>query len=253
MFKTFIGLIFAVFCGLSMSDEPRLTIAAASDLRFALPELIAIFVEKKDETVDVVYGSSGRFYAQIRNGAPFDVYFSADIAYPKDLVERGFVVGPVIPYAVGRLVLWRKTLGGKVKAFTFDDLLRPDITHIAIANPRHAPYGQRAEEALRAAGVWEQVESKLVIGENVAQAAQYVDSGAAQVGIIALSLALAPSMADKGAYSIIPDSQHELLEQGLVLTKSGAVKPAARRFVEFLSSIEARAVLRRHGFLLPGE
>ena len=229
----------------------KITIAAAADLKFALDEIVALFGKAHPaDRVETVYGSSGKFQTQIRQGAPFDLYFSADIAYPRALKEEGFAASEVQPYAVGRIVLWCPSRdAGKM---TLADLADPSIRKIAIANPKHAPYGKRAEEALMASGVWEKVEAKLVYGENVAQAAQFVQTGNAQVGIVALSLALSPELARQGGYALIPDKLHQPLKQGFIVTKRAADNPLAQTFASFMSGQEARAVMARYGFTLPG-
>jgi molybdate transport system substrate-binding protein len=230
----------------------KITIAAASDLKSCLDEVAANFRKAHaGDEIEVVYGSSGKFKTQIEQGAPFDLFFSADIAFPRDLLKANLAVGEVHPYATGRLVLWSKTIDATTLKVA--DLTRADIQKIAIANPQHAPYGERAEEALRAGGIWEQVESKLVFGENIAQTAQFAESGNAQVGMIALSLVLGPEMAGKGSYNLVPDSLHQPLEQGFVITKRAADNRLARAFADYMGSQQTRAVMVRYGFALPGE
>lgn len=244
-------LVFAL-SGAATAQAETITIAAAADLRFAMDEIVAAFQARRpDDRIEVVYGSSGKFQTQIQQGAPYDLYFSADIEYPRRLAEAGFAAAEVRPYAVGRIVLWSPTLD--TTRMTLESLADPAITRVAIANPQHAPYGKRAEEALRAAGVWEKVEPKLVYGENISQAAQFVETGNAQVGIIALSLALSPTLAKQGGYWLIPDALHKPLEQGFILTKRAEGSPLARSFAEFMGEPGARAVMTRYGFVLPGE
>lgn len=229
-----------------------LTIAAAADLKFALDEIVAVFGKSHPaDRIEVIYGSSGKFQTQIRQGAPYDMYFSADIAYPRALKEEGLAASEVQRYAVGRIVLW--SASRDAARLKLSDLAAADIRKIAIANPKHAPYGKRAEEALRASGVWEQVEPKLVFGENVAQTAQFVESGNAQVGIIALSLALSPELSRQGGYALIPDTLHQPLEQGFIITQRAAANALAPAFARFMESREARAIMVRYGFVLPGE
>lgn len=229
-----------------------ITVAAASDLVFAMDEIVAAFESSHpSDRIEVVYGSSGKFHTQIRQGAPYDLYFSADIALPRQLAASGFAASEVTPYAVGRIVLWSASLDAT--RMTLASLLDPEITRVAIANPRHAPYGQRAEEALRAAGLWDEIQPKLVFGENIAQTAQFVETGNAQVGILALSLALSPRLAKQGRYGLIPESLHQPLEQGFIVTKRAEASALARRFADFMSGPTARAVMTRHGFALPGE
>ncbi len=230
----------------------KITLAAAADLKFAMDEISAAFRrENPGDEVDVVYGSSGKFSTQIQQGAPYDLFFSADIAYPRQLVREGFAGSEVKPYAIGRIVLWSPSTDAT--SMTLADLTWTTITRIAIANPRHAPYGKRAAEALQAAGVWERLEPKLVYGESVAHTAQVVQSGNAQVGIIALSLALNPELASKGGYSLIPGHLHGPLEQGFIVTRRAEKSAPARRFAEFMGSASARAVMTKYGFVLPGE
>jgi len=230
----------------------KITIAAASDLKACLDEVAANFRKAHaGDEVEVVYGSSGKFKTQIEQGAPFDLFFSADIAFPRDLLKAKLAVGEVHPYAIGRLVLLSKTIDAGTLEVV--DLTRSDIRKIAIANPQHAPYGKRAEEALRASGVWEKVEGKLVYGENISQTAQFAESGNAQVGMLALSLVLGPELAGKGSYSLVPDSLHEPLEQGFVITKRAADNALAKAFADYMSSGQTRAVMVRYGFALAGE
>lgn len=230
----------------------KITIAAAADLKFALDEIVVLFDKAHPAgQVETVYGSSGKFYTQIQQGAPFDLYFSADIGYPQALKAEGLAASDAQPYAVGRIVLWSPSRdAGKM---TLNDLAGPAIQKIAIANPKHAPYGKRAEEALKAAGMWEKVEAKLVYGENIAQTAQFVETGNAQVGIVALSLALSPELAKQGGYALIPDKLHQPLEQGFIVTKRAAGNPLAQAFARFMTGKEARAVMASYGFALPGE
>jgi len=226
--------------------EP-LRIAAAADLKFCMDEIVTAFeAEHADARVDVSYGSSGNFATQIRQGAPFDLFFSADSDYPIALEHDGFTASRVRPYALGRIVLWSAALDAAT--LTLPDLARADVARIAIANPRHAPYGQRAEQALRASGVWDAVQPKLVYGENIAQAAQFAESGNATVGIIALSLAVSPPLAAKGRYSLVPDTLHAPLRQAFVVTRHGAGKALARAFADYVQAPPARAIMARHGF-----
>lgn len=230
----------------------KITVAAAADLKFALDEIVTTFRKTSPgDEVDVVYGSSGKFHTQIQQGAPYDLFFSADIGFPRELAKAGLAASEVKPYAVGRLVLWSASLDAS--KMTLDSLTNPKITRIAIANPKHAPYGKRAEEALRAAGVWDKVEPKLVYGENIAHTAQFVQTGNAQVGLIALALVISPELSGKGGYWLVPDKLHQPLEQGFVITRRAEGNPLARRFADYMSAKPARAVMIRYGFALPGE
>ncbi len=229
-----------------------LTIAAASDLQFAMPEIVAGFrAAHPDDAVEVIYGSSGKFSAQLANGAPFDMFFSADISYPRALEQQGLTSGPATPYALGRIVLW--SLKPELGRLSLKELPTAAIRKFAIANPDHAPYGKRAREALEYANVWMAMAPKLVRGENIAQTAQFIDSGAADAGIVALSLVLAPGLKDRGAWTLIPDTWHEPLEQGYVITRRAKDNPLAAAFAAWIDSAAARAVMRRYGFVLPVE
>lgn len=230
----------------------KITVAAAADLKFAMDEIVATFKQANPaDQVDVIYGSSGKFHTQIQQGAPYDLYFSADIAFARELAKAGFAASEVKPYAFGRIVLWSASMDAS--KMTLASLTDPKIARIAIANPKHAPYGKRAEEALRASGLWQKVEPKLVYGENIAHTAQYVQTGSAQIGIIALALAVNPELANKGGYWLIPDKLHEPLEQGFIITKRAEGSALAKRFADSIASKPARAVMTKYGFVLPGE
>ncbi|MBP1625644.1 MAG: molybdate transporter substrate-binding protein [Holophagaceae bacterium] len=249
--KTLAALLAVSLLSFAQAGD-RITVAAAADLKFALDEVAASFRQTHpgDEVI-IAYGSSGKAMAQIQQGAPFDLFFSADIAFPRELVKAGLAAGDVKPYAIGRLVIWSLNLDAA--HMTLSSLADPRIQRIAIANPKHAPYGQRAEEALKATGMWPKIESRLVYGENISQTAQFAMTGNAQVGLIALSLVLNPEMKGKGSYSVIPQNLHQPLEQGYVLLKNGANKPLARQFATYMSSAQARAIMVKYGFTLPGE
>jgi molybdate transport system substrate-binding protein len=229
-----------------------LTIAAAADLKYAMAELVDAFrAGRPGDRIEVIYGSSGKFFTQIANGAPFDLYFSADIAYPRELEQKGFTAGPTRPYALGRLVLW--SLKPEFARTPLKHLPAAAIRKFAIANPQHAPYGLRAREALQHQGVWDAMQGRLVLGENIAHAAQFVDSGAADAGIVALALVLAPTLQGKGAWTLIPAEWHAPLEQGYVVTRRAAGSRLAADFADYMATPAARAVMRRYGFTLPGE
>lgn len=235
----------------SAAYAEKITIAAASDLKFALDDVVAAYQQAhQGDEIEVIYGSSGKFHTQVQQGAPYDMYFSADIAFPRRLAEAGFAGSPVVPYAFGRIVLWSATLDAS--ALRLEDLARDArIRHVAIANPKHAPYGMRAVEALQATEQYQAVEPKLVYGENIAHTAQFVETGNAQVGIIALALALNPELAAKGGYWLIPEELHEPLEQGFIVTRRAENNPLAHAFAAYMSSPAAREVMTRYGFVLP--
>lgn len=247
-------LLLVVTCLLvaATAHAEKITIAAAADLKYAMDEIVTVFKKSQPaHVIDVVYGSSGKFHTQIQQGAPYDLFFSADISFPRELARQGLAAGEVRPYAVGRIVLWSSSLDAA--KMTLADLADPKIAKIAIANPKHAPYGKRAEEALRSAGLWDKVQSKLVFGENISQAAQYVQSGNAQAGLIALALARNPELSKRGGYYLIPENMHNPLEQGFIITRPGAGKPLAGRFADFMDSKQARSIMTKYGFALPGE
>ncbi|MDO9520778.1 MAG: molybdate ABC transporter substrate-binding protein [Pseudohongiella sp.] len=246
-FVVFLTFMLWVSC---LKAEP-FTIAAASDLRFALDEIIETYKQNyPGHSVTVIYGSSGRMSTQISNGAPFDIFFSADIAFPLMLQEQGLTATEPSVYAIGRLVLWSSRMDAS--QMTLSDLTSDRIRRIAIAQPAHAPYGQRAQEAMQQAGVWDQVQHKLVFAENIAQAAQMAESGAADIGVIALSLALFPSM-QTHAYHLIDDNMHQALTQGFVVTKVGADKKSIRQFADFMATEAAHEIMVKYGFVLPGD
>lgn len=229
-----------------------LTIAAASDLQAALPDVIRRFERDANARVIVSFGSSGNFFAQIQNGAPFDVYFSADIDYPKQLVASGLADGASLyQYATGRLVLWTRKDSGIDVTRGLESLTDARVKRIAIANPKHAPYGRAAEAALRYEKVYDAVRTKLVLGENISQTAQLVDSGNASVGIIALSLALGPALSATGTYNEIPATAHPPIDQAVVIVSTSTDKVVARELVAYLGRPEVRRTLQRFGFTPP--
>jgi molybdate transport system substrate-binding protein len=234
--------------GAAANAPTEVLVAAAADLRFAMDTLVALFTrENPDITVKVTYGSSGNFFEQIKNGAPFDLFFSADVDYPRQLKEQNKTLSAVHVYGTGQLVLWSKTLDPAKQEI--NTLLDPSVTKIAIANPAHAPYGKRAEEALHYYNLYDKVKDKLVIGENIAQTAQYAQTGAAEVGIIALSLALSPTMQQAGGkYWLIPAAAHQPLLQGFVLLPHAQGNAGAEKFAQFCDSQTAKTTLHRYGF-----
>jgi molybdate transport system substrate-binding protein len=237
----------------AFATAQEITVSAAADMSAALPELVAAYAKKTGQAVRLSFGSSGNLTNQIRNGAPFDIFFSADEEYPQQLIADGLADKDTIyRYAVGRLVLWvpgdspldLSKLGMKA-------LLDPSVKKISIANPAHAPYGRAAEAALRHFGIYDQVSSRLVLGENVSQAAQFVESGNAQAGLIALSHALAPALKDKGRYWTVPLEAYPTLNQAAVVLSRSKQQDAARKFLEFVRSPEATSLLTSFGFSLP--
>lgn len=234
-------------------DVPN--IAAAADLKFALEEVAARFRAATGRDVKLAFGSTGNFARQIIQGAPFQLFLAADEAYIFQLADKGLTRDRGTPYAVGRLALIVPH-GSPLKADPeLKDLAAAiddgRLRKFAIANPEHAPYGRRAAEALRHAGLWDKLKERLVLGENVSQAAQFATSGSAQGGLIAYSLALSPEVSRLGRYALIPDAWHQPLRQRMVLLRNAG--ETARAFHRFLEEPSARQVLRKYGFLLPGE
>lgn len=242
--------------GDAQRPQRQVAVAAAADLRFAFEEIAAAFQQRHPEIKLVTtYGSSGNFYAQLRNKAPFDLYLSADMEYPRELLKQGLAVpGSEFLYAVGQIVIWVPNGSGlDLDALGIKAVCDSSVKKLAIANPKHAPYGRAAERALKHFQVYDQVRHRLVLGENVAQTAQLVESGAADVGVIALSLALAPPMRSKGRFWIVPLDSYPRLEQGGVILAWARDMAAARELRNVLMGSESREVFRRYGFLLPGE
>lgn len=244
-------LIFGFALPVQAGDN--ILIAAASNLRFAMHEICHEFQEENSYIqTKVSYGSSGNFFAQINQGAPFDIFFSADATYPELLEKEGLTAKETQKvYAVGKIVLWfpkesKVDLDKGLQAVTF-----PEVKKIAIANPRHAPYGRAAEESLRYYGLWDKVEGKLIYGENISQTAQFVHTGAADAGIVALSLAISPKMLDEGRYWVIPDESHGDIEQIYVVLKKGEGKKSIRKFLDYIQGEKGGNILSRYGFVIP--
>lgn len=248
MLKTLACILLIVCTGLARAETA--TVAAAATLRHALAEILPQFTKATGHELKVAYGSSGNFYSQIKQGAPFDLFLSADMEFPEKLVNEKLAKPPVQAYAQGRLVLLVPNASRLKPDGRLSDLAATlqegRLRKLAIANPSVAPYGMRAKEALIHAGLWERLQPNLVIGENVGQAAQFASSGAAQGGLVALSLALAPELAQRTRYALIPQAWHQPLVQGMVLIQPG--NAAAVAFFAYLKTDAARTVLARHGY-----
>jgi molybdate transport system substrate-binding protein len=232
-----------------LTGTQTVKVAAAADLQFALQDLATQFEKTSAAKIEASYGSSGNFYSQLQNGAPFDLFFSADMEYAKKLDAAGLAEPETLcKYAVGRLVVW---MPADAKVDVMKDgwkaLLDARVEKIAIANPEHAPYGRAAVAALRSAGIYEQVRGKLVYGENISQAAQFVQSGNAQAGLLALSLAVSPGMKEGKRWEV-PGDEYPPIEQGAIVLKSANNKAAARAFLDFVMSDAGRETLRKYGF-----
>lgn len=237
------------------AEDDAPVIAAASDLQFAVAEIAEAFRVGTGKTVRISFGSTGNFARQIREGAPFQIFMAADEKFVAELHRDGFTQDEGDLYALGRIVLKLPEGSPLAPDGALYDLAAAlkdgRLERFAIANPEHAPYGMRAEEALRTRGIWEAIGPKLVLGENVSQAAAFALSGSTQGGVIALSLALAPALAAKGTHALIPETMHSPLMQRMALLKNAG--PVAVEFYAYMGSGAARAIMRKYGFLLPGE
>jgi molybdate transport system substrate-binding protein len=230
------------------------TVAAASDLSYAMNEIAANFEKATGCVVHVSAGSSGNFLSQIENGAPFDVFFSADIEYPKKLETENLAApGSTHLYAVGKIVLWVRDDSRLDISKGLAVLREPSVLKIALANPLHAPYGRAAEQALRGAGIYDAVKEKFVLGENISQAAQFAESGNADAGILALSLAQSPALKDKGRYWTIPEDLYVPIQQGAVVLRAGPNLQGAQAFFDYVKTPAVTVILQRYGFTLPGK
>ncbi len=239
--------------GTPASSTTRVRVAAAADLKFALEGIKTEFGKQyPDIELALTFGSSGTFFQQLGQGAPFDVFLSADLEFPKKLVEQGKArKSDVFRYAVGRLVVWASTDSEIDATKGLSSLTDSAARKIAIANPEHAPYGRAAVAAMKSAGVYDSVKGKLVLGENVAQAAEFVQSGNADVAVVALSLALSPRFQKSGRYSEVPLDSYPRIDQGGVVMGAADDPAAARRLKTFMTSSRGRAILHDNGFFLP--
>jgi len=247
---TFVAVLLIV---LTASAED-LAVAAAADLNFALKDIAQQYQHDTGNTLKLSFGSSGNFFVEIQNGAPFDLFFSADVGYPQKLEQAGLAEpGTLYRYAVGKIVLWAPNNSKLDVAKGIDVLLDPSIKRIAIANPAHAPYGRAAEQALKKAGMYDRIKDKLVLGENISQTAQFIQTGNADIGIIAQSLAVAPTMKTKGRFVEVPGQLYSPIEQGVIILKSSSHKRAARQFLDYLKRPAVRQIMNKYGFAIPGE
>jgi molybdate transport system substrate-binding protein len=247
-----VALVLVLSAGLCAAQE--ITVAAAADLQFAMQEVGTRFQQESGKTVKLIYGSSGNFAQQLQNGAPFDVFFSANLDYPRQLEAAGLTEpGTFYQYAIGKIVVWvpndsKLDLSSGLKA-----LLNPSIKKIAIANPQHAPYGKAAVAAMQKENIYDQVKDKFVLGENISQTASFVASGSADVGIIALSLALSPNMKDKGRYAEVVAGDYPAIEQACVIMRSSKNKDIAQQFLKFIQSPPIRELFKKYGFAIPNQ
>lgn len=248
------SLLIVVFVLIAeMVTAQEFTVAAAADLQFAMQDISNRFQQATSGHIKLIYGSSGNFAQQIQNGAPFDMFFSANLDYPKQLEASGLTEpDSFYQYARGKIVLWVPSDSQVDVHSGVQSLLAPSVKKIAIANPQHAPYGKAAVSAMQAEGVYDKVKDKLILGENISQTASFVVSGSADVGIVALSLALSPNMKDKGRYTEIPSADYPPIEQACVILRSSKNAAVARAFLEFLKTDAIKDLLRNYGFEVSG-
>lgn len=254
LFRRILALAAVILCVAAVCPADEITVAAAADLNFVMQDLSSDFQARTGHSVRAVFGSSGNFLAQIRNGAPFDVFLSADLSYPRQLEHLGLAEpGSVYSYAIGKLVVWapNSLSNGEVRQLGFETLLEPGMRQVAIANPRHAPYGRAAVAALKHARIYDRVKPRLVFAENIAQAAHFLESGNADAGLIAMSVALAPEMQRKGTFWVVPQEFYPAIEQGAVIVRKTRHLEGARAFLDYLKSPDAAAILQRYGFRIP--
>ena len=238
---------------LAQNSASELTIAAAADLSSALKDIGDTFETNTGVHLRLSFGASGALTQQIENGAPFDLFFSADMGYPQQLIKDNQAESSSLyEYAVGKLVLWVPADSPlDVEHKGIQVLLDPSVTKISIANPQHAPYGCAAVEALKHAGVYDRLSDRFVIGENISQAAQFVESGNTQAGFVALAHAAAPSMQGKGKYWIVPADYYSELAQGVVIVSHSSHKKKAEQFLQYFKTKPVSEALQKYGFTIP--
>ena len=242
-------ILLAVICICEFCTAQSITVAAAADLQFAMQDVAARFQKETGHEVKLIYGSSGNFFQQLENGAPFDMFFSANLDYPKKLQAAGLTEpGSFYQYAKGKIVVWAPKDSVLDLSSGLPSLLNPSIKKIAVANPQHAPYGQAAVAAMQKEGIYDKVKDKFVLGENISQTASFVVSGSADVGIVALSLALSPNMKDKGRYVEVPANDYPPIEQACVILSSSENKDTAKQFLAFIKTPAVADTLKRYGF-----
>lgn len=243
----------AAFIATSERTQRGPTVAAAANLNFALTEIAEQFARERGTRVELVFGASGTLARQILDGAPFELFLAADEEFPNQLVKAGLTRDPGVVYAVGRLVLFAPSgspLAVDERLEGLSNLVKKGrVTRFAIANPEVAPYGRAAESLLRKRGLWDAMRPRLVLGDTIAQAAQFATTGNAVGGLIAYSLVLAPGFADRGTYAVLPETDYEPLRQRMVLLKQA--RPAVVQFYDYLQTDAARPILQKHGYGVP--
>ena len=242
-------LVLLFFTACRSSPGVTLTVSAAADLTPAFEELGKLFTTDTGIKVTFNFGSTGQLTQQIEQGAPVDLLAAANVSFVEELERQNLILPDTkSQYAQGRITLWTRS-DSSLKLDRIEDLTNPEVRRIAIANPEHAPYGEAARQALESAGVWERVSSRLVFGENISQTLQYAETGNVDAAIVALSL----SVNSNGRWVLIPDQLHKPLNQALAVIRSTRHEAEARRFASFINSTEGRSVMRKYGFILPGE
>ena len=253
-FTRFVAALLLILAAIPALAQQEIAVAAAADLQFVMPEIVTRFEKQTGNHVKVSFGSSGNFFTQLENGAPFDVFFSADRQYAEKLEQAGSgEQGTLRDYAVGKLVLWVRNDSKLDVSKGLKALLDPAVSKIALANPAHAPYGRAAVAALQHEGSYDELSKKFVLGENISQTASFVSSGNADAGLIALSLAVAPSMKDKGRYFEIPTADYPPIVQAAIALKNSQHKALARQFLDFANSSEVQDLWRKYGFAKRGQ
>ena len=243
-------LLVVAACGKNASTNEPIKVAAAADLAFAFVEVGKAFEQKTGKKVKFTFGSTGQLAKQISEGAPYDVFAAANVSFADEVVKAEACDGATkAMYARGRIVLWTKK-GGVAAPAALTDLTDARFVKIAIANPEHAPYGKAAQQAMETAGVWDTIKPKIVYGENIQQTLQFAQTGNAEAAIVALSLAMVDK---KGVHVTIDETLHKPIDQALVVCKRGTNQATAREFATFVNSEQGRAIMRRFGFVLPGE
>ena len=236
----------------------QINVYAASDLVFAFSEIKKIYEKMyPEDSLKIIFGSSGKGYHQALNGAPYDVMFLANISYVELLKEKGVAISKILPYAYGRIVIWTRKDSGISLKYGINAVLNPKVKKIAVANWQHAPYGLAAKECLQHFHLFEKIKDKMVLGENVSQTAQFVEIGAVDVGFIAYSLAKSERLKKEGRYYLLPSNCHNPIKQGAVVLKHALEKEGkyktALRFFNFMQTEEVRKILNKYGFELPDE
>jgi molybdate transport system substrate-binding protein len=247
-----VGGLFLPCRGGAQNNPPRqisLTISAAADLALAFQELGALFEKETGTEAIFNFGSTGQLAQQIEQGAPVDLFAAANVDFIEELEKQGLILSDTKAlYARGRITLWTRA-DGPVRIERIEDLTRPEVRQVAIANPEHAPYGIAAREAMQSVGIWEKIQPKLVLGENVRQTLLYAETGNVEVAIVALSL----SVQGRGRWVLVPQELHKPIDQALAVIKGTRHEQEARRFVAFINGSTGRPVMRKYGFILPGE